>query len=136
MEEGGDGICERLRLLTRGRTAREVAVATGFEINVVRRTLSGHRRAGLDFVVSVCRAYGASAEWLLRGTGAPFLEDVTLGAIREAAPARAMAAVAEQMEELRRRVERMERRMRSMDGFEGDARRLDLTRLEEFEGEE
>jgi hypothetical protein len=66
-------IRERLREACRGRSLRRIADETGFHHETVRRYLKGESGIPASFVVQVRRCTGASAAWLLCGSGSSML---------------------------------------------------------------
>lgn len=64
-----DNIQSRLRIAIGGMTYAQVATMTGVSKESVRRYMRGDSPS-YEFLVSICRGFGLSADWLLLGDGA------------------------------------------------------------------
>jgi transcriptional regulator with XRE-family HTH domain len=63
------GLTARIRAVCEGRSFDEVCAATGIHEVNVRRFWHGMNKPSIDFVQSLCLAYGVSPHWLLTGLG-------------------------------------------------------------------
>jgi hypothetical protein len=65
--EYGGRLTERLRFVAGGRSYRDIARATGFNAETVRRYFCARGSVPAAFLASFCRAYRVSADWMLLG---------------------------------------------------------------------
>lgn len=106
---------ERMRLAVgEDSTYRQVADRTGANAESVRRYMQGNAPS-VEFVVSLCRCFGVSADWLLTGRGPMKAKDLKGYALGESSAGELFTAVAENLERLLGRVDRLERYMQTIE---------------------
>ena len=64
------GFLKRLRELCAGYSFDDLEVMTGINRETIRRQVRGQNRPTAEHAARVCETFGASADWLLFGTGA------------------------------------------------------------------
>jgi transcriptional regulator with XRE-family HTH domain len=98
---------ERMLSAVGNRTYRHVGELTNTHPETVRRYLQG-QVPSVEFVASLSKALGVSADWLLTGRGPMKNEDLRAHALAQADASELLTAMADTMERLIDRVERLE----------------------------
>jgi transcriptional regulator with XRE-family HTH domain len=105
---------ERLAAVVGQRSSRYIGELTGTNHETVRRYISGYAPS-VEFLQSLCKAFGVSGEWLLTGKGPMKAADIRGSALREADAGELLSALASSVETLISRVDRLELFLQSME---------------------
>lgn len=105
---------ERLASVVGQRSSRHIGDLTGTNHETVRRYIAGYAPS-VEFLQSLCKAFGVSGEWMLTGKGPMKAADIRATALREADPGELLTAMATSVETLISRVDRLELFLQTME---------------------